>query len=239
MIAAWTQVLALSRLEVGNIVTVVTSSNTRPQTLATAIIAAASMGAVVNRLDLQPMNGERSLSRDPLCPAGTTPLSGNAAAVAALKESHLVLDLMALLFSPEQQEILNAGTRMLLAVEPPEVLVRLLPTVQDRRRVREAATRIDGAKEMLIVSDAGTDLRCRLGEHPAVRAYGFADEPGRWDHWPSGLVLALPNEGSATGTIVVDRGDILLPMRSYVTGPVTLTVEGGSCPPSTVASRRS
>jgi len=38
--------------------------------------------------------------------------------MAALRASDLVLDLMLLLFSPEQQEILSAGTRILLAVEP-------------------------------------------------------------------------------------------------------------------------
>ena len=34
---------------------------------------------------------------------------------------------MTLLFSPEQHEILQAGTKILLAVEPPEILVRMVP----------------------------------------------------------------------------------------------------------------
>src|SRR5215510_13025427 len=107
MIQAWKQVLALSRLERGDIVTVLTSAGTHPQTLATAIVAATDLGAVVNRLDLLPVNGEKSLSRDSLGYVGTTPLTGNPAAIAALKGSDLVLDLMTLLFSPEQLEILQ------------------------------------------------------------------------------------------------------------------------------------
>ena len=31
---------------------------------------------------------------------------------------------------------------------------------------------------MSVVSEAGTDLRCPLGEFPAISEYGFVDEPG-------------------------------------------------------------
>jgi 2,5-dihydroxypyridine 5,6-dioxygenase len=227
MIAAWTQVLTLSRLERGQIVTVLTSTNTHPQTLATAVIAASQLGAVVNRLDVPPVNGEKSLSRDSLGYVGTTPLRGNAAAVAALKASDLVLDLMTLLFSPEQHEILHGGTKILLAVEPPEILARLVPTQEDRARVVEAARLIESARELHVTSAAGTDMRCQLGQYPAIKEYGFVDEPGRWDHWPSGFILTWPDEGSADGRIVLDRGDILLPMKSYLAAPVTLTVKDG------------
>ncbi|MBV7485583.1 2,5-dihydroxypyridine 5,6-dioxygenase [Bordetella sp. BOR01] len=227
MISAWKQVLTLSRLQAGQTVTILTSAATHPQNLSTALIAAQSMGAVVNRLDLPPVNGDKALSRDSLAYLGTTPLTGNRAAIAALKESDLVLDLMTLLFSPEQHEILKTGTKILLAVEPPEVLVRLVPTEADRARVKRAAGRLSQAREMTVVSDAGTDLRCPLGEFPAISEYGFVDEPGRWDHWPSGFVLTFPNEGGAHGTIVLDRGDILLPQKCYVAEPVRLTVENG------------
>jgi 2,5-dihydroxypyridine 5,6-dioxygenase len=229
MINAWKQVLTLSRLQPGQNVTILTSTATHPQNLRTAMTAAAAMGAVVNRLDLPPVNGEKSLSRDPLAYIGTTPLTGNRAAIAALKESDLVLDLMTLLFSPEQHEILNAGTKILLAVEPPEILARLVPTEADRERVKAAAAKLQGAKEMHIASKAGTDLRCPLGEFPVITEYGFVDEPGRWDHWPSGFVLTWPNELQTDGRIVLDRGDILLPQKCYVTDPVQLTIKNGYC----------
>ncbi|MFY0476723.1 2,5-dihydroxypyridine 5,6-dioxygenase [Achromobacter marplatensis] len=227
MVKAWQQVLTLSKLQAGQSVTVLTSAATHPQTLSTALIAAQSVGAVVNRLDLPPVNGEKALSRDSLAYLGTTPLTGNQPAIAALKESDLVLDLMTLLFSPEQHEILATGTKILLAVEPPEVLARLVPSEADRTRVKAAAARIGAAREMSVVSAAGTDLRCPLGEFPAISEYGFVDEPGRWDHWPSGFVLTWPNERGANGTIVIDAGDILLPQKLYVRTPITLTVENG------------
>jgi len=227
LIRAWQQVLELSQLKPGQTVTILTGAATHPQTLSTALIAAQSAGAIVNRLDLPPINAEKSLSRDPLAYLGTTPLTGNRAAIAALKESDLVLDLMTLLFSTEQHEILSAGTKILLAVEPPEVLVRCVPTAADRQRVLAASAVLGKARKMLVTSKAGTELLCPLGEFPVISEYGFVDEPGRWDHWPSGFVLTFPNEGGASGRIVIDRGDILLPQKSYVSERIELTVENG------------
>lgn len=227
LIVAWKQVLTLSKLEPGQIVTVLTSSTTHPQTLSTALTAASLMGATVNRLDLPPVNAEKALSRDSLAYLGTTPLTGNRAAIAALKESDLVLDLMTLLFSPEQHEILETGTKILLAVEPPEVLLRMVPSRDDQTRVAAAARRLQGAREMHITSAAGTDLRCPLGEFPVIQEYGFVDQPGRWDHWPSGFVLTWPNERQTRGTLVIDRGDILLPMKRYAQEAIRISVEDG------------
>jgi 2,5-dihydroxypyridine 5,6-dioxygenase len=227
LIKAWRQVLELSRLEPGQTVTILTGAATHPQTLRAAQVAVQEAGAILNRLDLPPVNAEKSLSRDPLAYLGTTPLTGNRAAMAALKASDLVLDLMTLLFSPEQQEILESGTKILLAIEPPEVLVRCLPTAADRERVKAAAGVLSRAKRMQVRSKAGTEIRFPLGEFPVVSEYGFVDEPGRWDHWPSGFLFTFPNEGGANGTIVIDRGDILLPQKSFVTEPIRLTVENG------------
>lgn len=227
LIEAWKSVLALSHLEAGQTVTILTGPETNRQNLSAATIAARSAGAIVNRLDLPPVNGERSLSRDPLAYVGTTPLTGNAAALAACKASDLVLDLMLLLFSPEQADILESGTKILLAVEPPEILCRLIPSVEDKLRVAEAARLIDAAREMRVTSRAGTDLRCALGQYPVVQEYGFVDEPGRWDHWPSGFALTWPDEGASNGRIVLDRGDILLPMKLYLGEPIELTVRDG------------
>lgn len=227
LMQAWKQVLTLSKLQAGQTVTMLTSTATHPQTLAMAQLAAQSMGAIVNRLDLPPVNAEKALSRDSLAYLGTTPLTGNPAAIAMLKASDLVLDLMTLLFSPEQGEILASGTKILLAVEPPEILVRTVPTEADRERVKAHSARLSKAREMSVVSAAGTDIRFPIGELHVVSEYGFVDEPGRWDHWPSGFTFTFPNEGGSNGTIVIDEGDILLPQKCYTRGPITLTVENG------------
>lgn len=227
MVQAWNEVLSLSGVKPGQMVTILTSLHTHPQTLATAKLAIAALGATQMQVDLLPVNAEKALSRDLLAYLGTTPLTGNPAAIAALKASDLVLDLMTLLFSPEQHEILQSGTKILLVAEPPEVLVRMVPSLQDKERVERSAQVLQGAREMRATSRAGTDLVMPLGQYPVVKEYGFVDEPGRWDHWPSGFILTWPNEGQAHGRIVIDRGDILLPMKSYAADPIIMTVENG------------
>jgi 2,5-dihydroxypyridine 5,6-dioxygenase len=222
---AWVKVLSLSKLQAGQAVTILTDPGTHPQTLATAIMATQSLGASVTRLDLPPVNAANSLSRDKTAYVGTTALTGNRAALAALKESDLVIDLMLLLFSPEQAEILKGGTKILLAVEPPEVLVRLVPTMADREMVLAAAKKLEAARTMRVASAAGTNISFALGAYPLLTEYGFVDEPGRWDHWPSGFVATWPVDGSAEGTIVLDRGDIWTPRKSYIAEPITLTVK--------------
>lgn len=224
---AWSEVLRLSKLQRGQTVTILTGAATHPQTLRAATLAAQAAGAVVSRIDLPPVNADKALSRDALAYLGETPLTGNPAAIAALKASDLVLDLMTLLFSPEQIDILESGTKILLAVEPPEVLVRTVPTEADRARVLAASTLLKKARTMHVTSEAGTDVTFQLGEFPTICEYGFVDEPGRWDHWPSGFLFTFANEGGSNGTIVVDTGDIVLPQKSYANSPIRITVENG------------
>ena len=59
-------------------------------------------------------------------------------AVEALKEADMLIDCVFLLFSPEQMAIQAAGTRVLTAVEPPELLARMLPTKELREKVEIA-----------------------------------------------------------------------------------------------------
>ncbi|WP_411036874.1 2,5-dihydroxypyridine 5,6-dioxygenase [Shinella sp. BYT-45] len=227
MVAAWEHVLGLSKLEAGQSVTILTGPMTHEQTLRTALVATEKMGAVVNRLDMLPKNGEKALSRDLLAYLGDTPLTGNAPALAMLKSSDMVLDLMTLLFSNEQVEILESGTKILLAVEPPEILLRMLPQASDKELVENATAILTSAKTMRVTSKAGTDVTFGIGDFPVTKEWGFVDEPGRWDHWPSGFCATFANEGSSNGTIVIDTGDILLPQKCYVNGPIRLTVKNG------------
>jgi 2,5-dihydroxypyridine 5,6-dioxygenase len=81
---------------------------------------------------------------------------------------------------------------------------------------------------MRVTSGAGTDFTVRLGEYPTMIQYGFAEAPGRFDHWGAGHVHTFPNEGSASGTVVIDRGDlVILPYNRYVQDEVRLEVRDG------------
>lgn len=131
------------------------------------------------------------------------------------------------LYSDAHNAALAAGTRSLMVQEPPEILRRLLPDAEVRRRTLAGAARLNRAGVIRLHSEAGTDLTLRKEGRRGIGQYGMADTPGRWDHWPSGLVACAPLEGSAEGTLVLDRGDIILNLGRYVNDPVTLTLEEG------------
>lgn len=227
LVPMWREVLQLCQVKAGETAIVLTGQTSNPLYIDAATNAALDLGAKAFRIDLPPLRGVGGVGSDPTAYLGVTALTGNRAAVEAMKRADIVIDLMFLLFSPEQIEIQQAGTRILLAVEPPDVLARIMPSLDDKRRVKAAEARLKGAKTMGVTSDAGTELRVELGEYPVLTEYGFADEPGRWDHWPSGFLATWPNEGSANGTVVLDRGDIVFPFKAYVKTPIRMTVRDG------------
>ncbi len=122
---------------------------------------------------------------------------------------------------------LEAGARVLMVQEPLEVLLRMLPNEDIRRRGLAGAQRLQEAKEIHVVSKSGSDYLLRKDGREAMYQCGIADEPGRWDHWPSGLVTCAPLEDSAEGKYVVEPGDVLLGMWRHATSRVELTIECG------------
>lgn len=120
-----------------------------------------------------------------------------------------------------------AGTRVLTAVEPPELLARMLPTKELREKVEIAGEILAKAKVMRITSRHGTDVTYKLNTYPTLTEYACTDEPGRWDHWPSGFVFTGGDDDGVDGTIVVAPGDVLLPQNMYVREPIIYTIEKG------------
>lgn len=221
------QVLKLSKVDETQTVAILKSHYSDERTVKAAMDAALRLKAKVFILELPSFNHPIAMGNDMTAYCGDTALTGNLAAQRALEAADLIIDTMMLLHSPEQEQILKTGTRIILAVEPPEVLARMLPTLEDKQRVMAAEKFLKKAQSMHVTSAAGTDFYAPLGQYPAVTEYGFADEPGRWDHWPSGFLFTWPNENSAEGTLVLDVGDILLPFKMYVREKVTLEINKG------------
>lgn len=225
-LAMWREVLALCRVKPGENIAVLTGETSLPQNIDMAMRAAVAAGAKVCRIDVPP--GDAGAAFGQRADVGVTPLTGHRIVVDTLKKVDLVLDLMGLLHSPEQLEILAAGTRMLLVIEPPDMLARMMPSADDKSRVQAAQQRLKAAKTMTVTSKAGTGLTMPLGQFPTLAQWGFADEPGHWDHWPSGFVATWPNEGAAAGRVVIDIGDILLPFKFYVQSRIELDISDGA-----------
>ena len=163
---------------------------------------------------------------------GKTPIAGNRPVIDALKAADIVIDLMFLLFSDEQNEVTASGTRMLLVIEPLEVLIRMFPNEDLRRRVEIGEHLLGNAKEMHITSPSGTDVRYRLGAFPVMTEYGYTDQPGRWDHWPAGFMFTGAYEDGVDGRVVLAPGDIVCAFKRYVQSPVEITIKKGLVTPS-------
>lgn len=158
---------------------------------------------------------------------GETPLRRNRPAMEALKQADLMIDTIFLLFSKEQLEIQASGTRILLCIEPLDLLQRLFPLPEIRERVEVGEQLILNARTLRFTNRAGTDVTYKLGVYPVVTQYGYTDTPGRWDHWPSGFVFTGGADDGVDGKVVIAPGDILLPHKLYVQSPVHLTIEQG------------
>ncbi len=219
--------LQLCGLREGEVVAVVSQGDERAEYVDPFLEAAARLGAQTFHLRLS--NVATGLSGGAgAWEVGRTPLQGNRAAVEALKQADLLIDLVFLFFSPEQREIQESGTRIVLCMEPIDNLIRLFPTPDLRERVEVAEELASKAKTLRFTNAAGTDVVYRLGHYPVISEYGYSDEPGRWDHWPSGFILTGGADDGVDGRVVIAPGDIIItPFKRYVGSPIELTIERG------------
>jgi 2,5-dihydroxypyridine 5,6-dioxygenase len=222
MVALFGAELELCRLEPDQTMAVLSMGEERADYAQAFMLAGREIGAQVFHLNLPPPQAAAARYQ-----VGRTPLAGNRPAIEALKAADLLIDLVGLLFSHEQAEITQAGTRVLMVREPFHVLQQMFPTESQRRRVEEAAALLGAARELRVRSAAGTDIRYGLSQYPVLTEYGYTDEPGRWDHFPSGFLLTQGNDDDVEGTVMLMPGDILNAFRRYVQSPVNLTVKRG------------
>jgi 2,5-dihydroxypyridine 5,6-dioxygenase len=218
--------LQLCGVEEGQTVAVLSQGEMRLD-YATGFLAAASrLGAVAFHVRLP----EASSTLDGESGAwtvGVTPLAANRPALEALKQADIVVDTMFLLFSKEQLEIQASGTRVILCIEPLDLLARLFPTRELRRRVEVGEELLGRAKTLRVTNPAGTDVVYQLGRYPIITQYGHTDTPGRWDHWPSGFLFTGGADDGVDGKVVIAPGDVILPFKSYVRTPIELAIEQG------------
>ncbi len=226
LVDLFTQELRLCKLRPGEAMAVLTGPHSRPDYALAFMTAGRALGAEVFRLDLPAATaalGDTGPARN------RTLLTGHRSAIDTLKRAQLIIDLLGLLHSPEQLEIQQAGPRILMVAEPPEILARMFPRPNQRARVEAGARRLARARSVRITNAAGTDIRYALGQysHQPITQYGYTDEPGRWDNFPGSFVYTWPDEGKSHGVIVLQPGDILLPFKEFVREEVRIEVEDG------------
>jgi len=222
MVRLFRDALELCRVGVGETAIVLTEGDIRADYADAFLLAARDLGASVFEINVprRPLGESRNFT-------GRNALSGNRPAIEALKAADIVIDLMGLLFSSEQAEITAAGARMLMVREPLDILRKMFPDRDLRRRVEHGAMLLAASRHLRVTSDAGTSLDFEMGAYPVLTQYGYTDTPGRWDHFATGQVLSQGNDGSVNGRLVVMPGDLVTDFRRYVERPVTLTIRDG------------
>src|SRR5215470_10499189 len=208
----------LCNVRPGETIAVLSDLASRRDYVAAAFAAAEALGADIYEMCV---NAVPSWDR-----VGVATVGKCKGTVDALKAVDLLVCLHIPLFTRWLGDVRAAGTRVL--IDGPDDLERLLSPPGLKETVLYAEQRLARARTMRVVSDAGTDLTVSCGEYPVMAQYGFAERPGRFDHWGAGMVHTFPNEGSAHGIVVFQPGDIvILPYCRYVQDVVRLHITGG------------
>ena len=227
-ITAFASHLARCGLEDGEVVALLSESQSRPALVETARLAAQSLGA---RLFDVVVPTPASTHSVPIRSTGASQaIAANPAVIAALSTAQLVIDctVEGLLHAPELGAILGGGARVLMiSNEHPDIFERLGWDNELPRRVGLAHSRLRSATEMRVTSDAGTDLTVLLAGAVTAGSTGVTDGPGSIAHWPGGLVIAFPAANTVSGILVMAPGDVNLTFNRIVESPIELTIADG------------
>jgi 2,5-dihydroxypyridine 5,6-dioxygenase len=225
-IDAFRRVLEMCAVRAGDVVAILSETQSRSVNVQLAELAALALGGRVFHIVLPT---PRQTVAVPIRSTGATDaIQGIEPVVGALGASTLVVDctIEGMLHARELPAVLKAGARVLMVSnEHPEALERLLPTEDLERKVKTGIKRLRSARRMRVTSRAGTDLGIDLKDAVAGGGWGYTTRPGTITHWPGGLCLCFPRSGAVNGTLVLDRGDVNLTFKRYLESPVRLTIE--------------
>ena len=213
-------------VERGEVVRLLSETDSRTINVKLAELALARMGAVPVHIVVPTL---RISTPVPVRSTGASHVIQHMAPVmAALSGPGLVVDLTVegLLHAPELAQILGSGARvMMISNEHPDILERLTLDVDLTSAIKQGVRRLAKTKTLRVTSSAGTDLTAHLVGAKLGAVWGGADKPGLVQHWPGGLCLAFPPAGSVNGTLVMNVGDVNLTFKRYLESPVTLRIE--------------
>ena len=224
-IEAFKDVFRQCAVKPGEVVAILSESQSRPVLAELSELALLQLGAKVFhvRLVSPPASGV------PIRSTGTTlAVDGLEPVVAALAGTGMVVDctVEGMLHAPELPRILAGGTRlMMISNEHPEVLERTKPTPELRERVIRGIKLLARSKVMKVSSPAGTELKINVEGAPARGATGIVDKPKGVGYWPAGLCLCFPKPGTVNGRLVLAPGAVNLTFKRYIESPVTLAIE--------------
>ena len=210
----------LCRVKSGETIAVVSDLGTRREYVQAAFAAADDLGADVYELCV---NSIPSWTR-----VGVPTIGKCKGTLEAVSAADMLVIFHVPLFTRWLKQVTTGGTRVLMIIDAPDDLEQLMAPPGLKEACKHAESVYRRTKKVRVTSDAGTDLAYECGEYPVMTQWGYADEPGHFDHWGGGHIHTFPNEGSAHGTVVFQPGDIvILPYCRYVVDPVRLEIRAG------------
>ncbi|NQV60906.1 MAG: peptidase M29 [Alphaproteobacteria bacterium] len=225
-IDCFARVFARCKVEPGEVVAILSESQSRPINVQLAELALHQLGARAFHIVIPTPPQSAPV---PVRSTGASDVIQNIRPVIdALASSTMVVDctVEGLLHAPELPEILKGGARVLMiSNEHPEALERLAPDDALEGKVKIGMKMLRGAKAMTITSRAGSNLSVDLRGAVAGGGWGWVSRPGIMSHWPGGLCLCFPAAGTVNGTLVLDRGDVNLTFKRYLDAPIHLRIE--------------
>ncbi len=210
----------LCKVRQGETIACVSDLSTRREFIEAAFAAADELGADIYEMC---MNNIPSWTK-----VGVPTIGQCKGTLEAVKAADMIVIFHVPLFTRWLKEVTDAGGRVQMIIDAPDDLEQL----QAPSGLKEACLYGDAlyrkTRVARVTSAAGTDLTWECGEYPVMTQWGYADAPGRFDHWGGGHIHTFPNEGSARGVVVLAPGDIvILPYCRYIQDPVHLTIENG------------
>jgi 2,5-dihydroxypyridine 5,6-dioxygenase len=210
----------LCRVKSGETIAVVSDLGTRREYVQAAFAASDDLGADVYELCV---NSIPSWTK-----VGVPTIGKCKGTLEAVSAADMLVIFHVPLFTKWLKQVTSGGTRVLMIIDAPDDLEQLMSPPGLKEACRHAESIYRMTRKVRVMSDAGTDLSYECGQYPVMTQWGYADEPGHFDHWGGGHIHTFPNEGSANGTVVFQAGDIvILPYCRYVVDPVKLEIREG------------
>ena len=210
----------LSKISKGETVAVVSDLGTRREYVEAAFAAADELGADIYEMCVNSIPGWTRV--------GVPTIGKCKGTLDALCAADIIVIFHVPLFAAWLPVAIGKGVRVLMIIDAPDDLEQLMspPGLKEALKYAEGVYR--KASRVHVSSAAGTDFTYECGEYPVMTQWGYADEKGHFDQWGGGHIHTFPNEGSASGSVVIAPGDvIILPFTRYVTEPVHLEIRDG------------
>lgn len=158
--------------------------------------------------------------------SGRQPLS---VALAAMREASVVLDLTSIgwAYTSEFSDLIVNGTSILSCMANVDTCVRLPPHAPYARVTQASAALLTEASDIQICSSSGTSLFFAKADRKGNAQDGILNQNPDWDNFPSYTCACAPLEETGEGTLVIDRGDLILQLKRVVAEPISCRIKGG------------